>query len=178
MMRYLCLIFAGLLFSGCTLGQPRNINIDFAKGCEDTDCVIDRVDRIANDLSYGGERFVFMEGYPDSSLRRMKDKGLLTIDTMNPLTFIGFQAMGSTMFGYAELTPGKYGEVYSCHVKYIPMFNYTYLVHELTHCQGYADSGLFGWPYDYTKWQKELIDQDGVTRWVDTEYYRLTTSAR
>lgn len=85
---------------------------------------------------------------------------------MNPLL------LGLTVYGWAYLEEGKYGQVYTCEVRYVPGFNWFPLKHELSHCQGYADHGIPLQIATYTKAQQEIMDKEQVKKWIDTSYYK------
>jgi hypothetical protein len=168
-MRYQILLLC-LLLPACSVLQPRNVPLDIAAHCETVDCVIDKVDSIANNPQYGGSRWTFMEGYKDTNLKSMYNSGRLTINTVNPIVAILFG-----VYGYTSFERGLYGEMYSCEVNYCPGFNWLVLVHELTHCQGYQDYGSLAaylGPIGYTEEQQKIIKEEDVDLWVNTTFYK------
>jgi hypothetical protein len=170
-MKSFVIFTALLILSGCTMMQPRaNLPDSFASNCETRDCVVDEVDKIANDPKYPGGRFKIMEGYKDTQLRPMLEDGRLDIDYINPLWVV----LGS-MVGYANISFGLYGEVWKCSVRVAPWPDWSILVHELTHCQGYKDRGFldpFAYMDVYAEKQQEIIKAEGVTSWIETEFYK------
>lgn len=132
--------------------------------CETVDCVIDEMDKLPKGAE--SDRYPFMEGYPDTNLRQLKNEDKLDVDVMNPLLILlGF-------YGYGYIEPKKYGGVYSCLVRYVPGFNWMSLKHELSHCQGYADHGIPLQFADYTDEQKIIMEKEGVKKWTDTSVYK------
>lgn len=163
-------VILALLLSGCTMMQPRENVWNLADHCETRECVVDAVDTIRGDQGYPGDRFRIMEGYKDTKLRPMLDDGRLDIDYINPLLIIA-----GPVLGYASIVPGRYGEVWKCSVRVAPWHDWSLLVHELTHCQGYTDRGFLNplwFMDDYASGQKKIMAKEGVDRWVDTEFYK------
>ncbi len=168
-MRNILITVLPLLLPSCTIMQPRNVPLDFASECQSVECVVDAVDTLRDREEYGGTRFDIMEGYEDTYLRQMLKDGRLTISHINPLYPL---ILG--VFGYAEVRPGKYGEVWKCNVEYIPLDTY-FLVHELLHCQGYTDRGVLNPLFflnSYTKEQRRIMEEEGKDRWTDTQFYK------
>jgi hypothetical protein len=131
------------------------------------------VDAIADDPLYPGERLEFTKGYKDANLRFLKETGRLEIIRVNPITTtVVFAISGIFLGGQAGVGSGAYGDVYSCKVWYTYAFGWQWLVHELTHCQGYKDRGPFANPGKYTPDQKSIMMAEGVDAWVDTEFYK------
>lgn len=159
-----------LLLPGCTMMQPRNNIGSIADHCETRECVVDAVDATANDPRYEGDRFKIMEGYEDTQLKPMLEDGRLDIGYVNPiLILIG------PVFGYANIAWGKYGEVWKCSVRVAPWPDWSLLVHELTHCQGYKDRGFLNplWFMDrYTEEQSAIIEAEGAKDWTSTNFYK------
>jgi hypothetical protein len=177
-MRYMLSILLAVMLGGCTVMQPRLIPMDFASECKSIECVVDAVDTLRDKGEYGGTRYLFMEGYQDTYLRGMLEDNRLDIEEINPL----WVPLG--VLGYATMYPGKYGEMWRCTVRYMPMGNY-FLVHELLHCQGYKDRGYMNplWFMDtYSEEQMRIMESEGVSSWIQTEFYRnkkyITEEAR
>lgn len=154
-----------LFLIGCTNPYLRDTKeIDHKlKKCETVDCVIDAMDALPPSNE---ERYKFMEGYPDTNLRQLKESGRLNIEIMNPLLII------NGVFSYIYYVPGMYGGMYGCDVRYIPGFNWVLLAHELAHCQGYEDKGIPLMYSDYTEEQKMIMKNEKVTKWTDTTFYK------
>lgn len=155
-----------LLLISCTTPTVRNTEtIDKqTEQCDSVDCVIDLMDKLPQGKQE--DRYVFMEGFPDANLRKLKDSGKLTVETLNPLL------LSVIVFGYAYMEPNKFGGMDTCEVQYLPGFNWLFLKHELSHCQGYADHGIPLMGSDYTDFQKEIMEKEKVTRWIDTEFHK------
>lgn len=157
---------ACLFCNACTTPILRDTSSidEKTKKCHDVDCVIDLMDTLPQGPD--DERFRFMEGYPDPKLRTMKDSGKLTVEILNPLW------LSLMVYGYANFETKLYGDMDTCDVRYLPGFNWTLLKHELAHCQGYADHGIPIMYIGYTDAQQEIMDKEGVSRWVDTDFYK------
>lgn len=163
---YVLVLVLSWMLSGCTALQPIGLDWDVADHCKDVRCVVKAVE-VAEPQT--GNRFKFMEGYRDSPLTWMYDNGYLTIEHINFTLPI---VLG--VFGYADIHPGGYGEVYKCHIKYSPSPAWRVLVHELSHCKGYDDRGfmkLTGYT-GYTHGQKSAMMLEGKTKWTDTDFFK------
>lgn len=165
-----------ILFGGCTIKQPLDHPHGAIMECETEDCVIAEKDKIMldNPHQWDGERFRFMEGYKPQSLAKMKEEGRLVINKWNPFQTAIFTAIGPA-FGAATFHPTIYGDIHDCTVWYSPLPGWQwYLSHELSHCLGYDENGIFydGIFNDYTQAQKAIMKEEGVSRWIDTRFYR------
>jgi hypothetical protein len=168
-----------LMTSGCTIfNNPNSIDGIGVMSCETEECVIEKIDSINHELG-NGERFKFMEGYPVQSLAKMKEEGRLKITEWNGFVWTGLTvaAMGWVILpGMAYFNPGAYGDMHDCHAYYagIPGWQY-YLEHELWHCLGYKETGFLPWQGlidQYTPAQLAIMEDEGVSRWIDTRFYR------
>lgn len=115
------------------------------------------------------------------SLRWLVDNGRLEIVEWGTgralLAVVGYHP-----YGYTRIWPGKYGDFYKARVHYTKDPGWHILAHELMHVAGpCADSGAYGAVMmntfsagfmGYTKGQKEIMDREGVERWIDTTYYK------
>lgn len=152
--------------SACTtpiVRDTRAIDARVAQ-CASVDCVIELMDTLPQGPD--ADRYPWMEGVPDAKLARMRAAGQLDVDVLNPLW------LATLTFGWAYMEPLPYGGMQSCTVRYLPGGDWWSLVHELAHCQGYADHGIPLMVSTYTPEQQAIIDQEGVSRWVETSIYQ------
>lgn len=157
------------LLSACTTPHLRDTSsIDAVTArCETEDCVIRAMDTLVQGPQF--ERYPFMDGFPDTQLSDLKSAGRLTVGVINPL-FV----LGAGVTGYIYYVPGRYGGMYSCDIRYLPGFNWIFLKHELAHCQGYEDHGIPLQYAQHTGEQQQVMAQEGVTKWTDTQHYRAS----
>lgn len=152
--------------SACTTPIVRDTSSIDARTalCETPDCVVNLMDTLPQGPD--SDRYPWMEGVKDANLTQMQRDGKLDIAVLNPLW------LATLTFGWAYMEPRPYGGMDSCIVRYLPGGNWWSLKHELSHCQGYEDHGIpvqFG---SYTPEQQAIIDNEGVSRWVDTSVYK------
>ena len=167
-MRYL---FLALFLASCTPTLPmHNVPNDVGTACPqgDINCVIDLVDALTEtqDCDYFG----FMAGYKGASLREMWERGDLYITELSPVWLI------TGAFGAAYIEPSPYGGVLYCKVWYIEDGINSALTHELMHCTGCNETGtMLGLEYigeGYTDEQLQIMQQEGVDEWYETEFYK------
>ena len=165
-MARLLILMATLLSAGCTTPIVRDttaIDAQVAQ-CESEGCVVDLMDTLPQGPD--SARYAFVEGHPDTPLRKLHDQGRLDIDTLNPLW------LGALVFGYAVVRTNPHGGVKSCTVRYLPGFDWAMLKHELAHCQGYEDHGLPLMFATYTDEQQAIMAKEGVGKWTDTQFHQ------
>jgi hypothetical protein len=80
--------------------------------------------------------------------------------------------LGVIFIGLAEIHEGKYGEIYKCGILYTDLPNNYGLIHELMHCQGYADYGIFSLSGSYTPEQEKIMESENKDSWVETSFYK------
>jgi hypothetical protein len=182
-MRTLSTVLVLATMTGCTaFSPPRDIeSMDPFSHCETVDCIVDVYDEvITGTVSESGWRWKWMEGYKDTPLRYMMDKGSLTVESYSGWWLPAQLSFGIYLGGYATFQTGAYGDIATCSAHYMDTVGWRYLlVHELMHCQGYMESGWYdpsAWIVNsqdhYTKGQVEEMEKDNVEHWYETEYYK------
>ena len=178
-MRHLTLGLLTLcMLTSCTgFSDPRpGFDRTLAKHCEagDVRCVTTAMDSV-KDEDQGGYRLEFMEGFATPNLTNMLDNGRLTVETMPVWAYAAMVVTLVPMPGLTAFKQTYYGGMYECNIWFTPDSWNQVLIHELQHCQGFGESGLY--PNflipGYSDKQKEIMKQEGVDKWSDTDYYRI-----
>ena len=158
-----------------TMPMP-DADLSIYEDCQDVDCVVDAIDAIPADQR-DCERPLWMEGYRMPPLRWLLEHGRMTITRWSDWRKVQIIMFGGAM-GRAVLHKGRYGDFAGADVYYLEGENWHTLAHELMHVAGPCLDSW--WPQlviqrprsGYTKAQQEIMDADGVSRWVDTSYYQ------
>lgn len=179
----LLVLLACMSLGGCTaFSPPRDLeSMAPFDHCESVDCVIDVYDDvITGTVSESGRRWGWMEGYKDTPLRVMYDSGALVVESYSGWWLPVQLSLGMYVGGYTTTQSGEYGDIASCSAHYMDTVGWKYiLVHELMHCQGYMESNQYdpsAWLINaqdgYTKSQRQVMAAEGVSRWIDTAFYK------
>jgi hypothetical protein len=164
-----------LLLSGCTMGLPmQNFDEALYKDCQSVECVMDAIDQAPESMKECKEP-LWMEGYKMWPLRDLYAEGHLELVEWHPLVSIP-AALGFWPHGAVRIYKGTYGDLYKAIVYYTKDPENHVLAHELMHvagpCPDVGPFGLGGSFWDYAKEQKKIMEEEGVSSWTQTKYYR------
>lgn len=175
---------ATIALSGCTaMTLPRPISSDNAVdinecGKKDIRCISEILDRERFDHYDPDKMHKSLEGYEPPSLVELYDNNRIFVNnwqTDDERKEFYLHSHVLLIGGMSESWFEPHGDITFCFIKYneTVVFSKLFLVHELLHCAGYIGGMWEHHQYsDYQPEQKRIMKEEGVDRWVDTEFYK------